>query len=132
MSPCDLDSRREIDALLLAFYDRALDDELLGPVFRAAGMELATHLPRIGAFWEKTLLGSGEYSGRPMQVHRHLMATAGLAEHHFERWLDLWRATITARWSGAVAQQAVDDAQRIAAAMLRRPQGPQELHLGQG
>lgn len=115
----DLDSRERIDLLLQAFYDRALDDELLGPVFRAAEMDLVTHLPRIAAFWERTLLGTGDYHGRPMQVHQHLMQTAGLAERHFTRWLELWHATLAEQVAGPRAERAAEDAVRMARAMLR-------------
>lgn len=132
MTGHDLDSREQIDTLLEAFYDRALDDELLGPVFRAARMELATHLPRIAAFWEKTLLGTGSYDGRPMRIHRHLMQTAGLGEEHFERWLELWHQTIRERFAGAGADQAAEDAVRIAGAMLGKPPSPQEIRLSSG
>lgn len=125
----DLDSREQIDVLLVAFYDKALDDEVLGPVFRSARMELATHLPRIAAFWEKTLLGTGAYDGRPMQVHRHLMQSAGLAEHHFTRWLQLWHETLRQSFAGPRADQAARDAVRIGDAMLRRPAAPQDIEL---
>jgi hemoglobin len=125
----DLDSRERIDALLEAFYDRALHDEVLGPVFEAAGMELATHLPRIAAFWERSLLGTGAYDGRPMQVHRHLMDSAGLARHHFTRWLQLWRETIEERYAGPLADQAARDAVRMGEAMLRAAPSPRDLPL---
>jgi hemoglobin len=125
----DLDSREHIDALLVAFYDQALEDEVLGPVFRAARMELVSHLPRIAAFWEKTLLGTGHYDGRPMQVHRHLMQTAGLAERHFARWLQLWQESIHESFAGPRADQAAEDAVRIGEAMLGRPAARQDIDL---
>ena len=127
--PPDLDTRERIDALLQAFYGQALEDELLGPVFRAAEMDLATHLPRIAAFWEKSLLGTGEYTGRPMQVHAHLMETAGLAAPHFTRWLALWRETVETRYAGPLADQALRDAPRMADAMLRRAPSPADIPL---
>jgi hemoglobin len=117
----DLDSRAAIDALLVAFYSEALDDEVLGPVFRAAHLELATHLPRIAAFWERSLLGTGTYGGRPMQVHRHLMDTAGLTARHFTRWLELWQQTLAELYDGPLATRAARDAERMAEAMLRQP-----------
>lgn len=129
MTGPDLDSRERIDALLDAFYGEALEDALLGPVFRAADMDLATHLPRIASFWERSLLGTGEYTGRPMQVHRHLMETAGLAEQHFARWLELWRETVESRYAGPLADQAVRDAGRMADAMLRQAPAREDLPL---
>jgi hemoglobin len=125
----DLASRARLDELLTAFYGRALHDELLGPVFAAAGLELETHLPRIGDFWERTLLGTGRYAGRPMQVHRHLMRSAGLAQQHFDRWLELWHQTLAAGFAGPLADQAGEYAVRMAAAMLRDRPGEDELPL---
>jgi len=129
----DIGSRADIEALLWAFYGAALADPVLGPVFTIAEMDLATHLPRIASFWEVTLLGTGSYAGRPMQLHRHLAATAGLAAVHFERWLVLWRHTLTSLFEGPTATRAAGDAQRMAVGMVRdiekRPagQGPSSL-----
>lgn len=125
----DLDSRAAIDALLLAFYSQALDDEVLGSVFRSAHLELATHLPRIAAFWERSLLGTGGYGGRPMQVHRHLMDTAGLSARHFTRWLELWQQTLAALYDGPLATRAARDAERMAEAMLRQPPAGHDLPM---
>ncbi|MGZ6826218.1 MAG: group III truncated hemoglobin [Mycobacteriales bacterium] len=125
----DLDSRAAIDALLLAFYDRALDDEVLGPVFRAAGMDLATHLPRIAAFWERTLLGTGRYDGRPMPVHRRLEQTAGLGPQHYVRWLALWHQALDSRYDGPLATRAGEVAERMATALQRDVRDPRELPL---
>jgi len=115
----DITDRADLDDLLHAFYDAALHDELLGPVFATAGMDLAVHLPRIASFWEVTLLGTGEYFGRPMQLHRHLAATAGLGAGHFQRWLALWYQTLTAMFAGPNAERAKTEAGRIADHMVR-------------
>ncbi len=129
----DIANRADIEALLWAFYGAALVDPVLGPVFTIAETDLATHLPRIASFWEVTLLGTGTYAGRPMQLHRHLAATAGLAALHFERWLVLWRHTLTTLFEGPTATRAVGDAQRMAVGMVRdiekpRPaEGPSSL-----
>jgi hemoglobin len=114
----DLKDRADLDALLQAFYGAALDDELLGPVFASASMDLAAHLPRIVSFWEVTLLGTGEYFGRPMQLHRHLADTAGLGAPHFERWLALWDQTLTAMFAGPTVHRAKTEAARLGDRML--------------
>jgi hemoglobin len=111
--------RADVDALLQAFYGCALSDELLGPIFAIAGIDLAVHLPRIAAFWEVALLGIGEYVGRPMQLHRQLANTAGLGAPHFQRWLALWGQTLTAMFAGPTADRAKNEAARIADRMIR-------------
>jgi hemoglobin len=115
----DIASRADIDALLLAFYGRALHDEQLGPVFAAAEMDLATHLPRIGDFWEVSLLGTGDYSGRPMQLHAHLAEACGLVPELFDRWLELWHETLAGLFAGPVTDRAGTDAIRMAGGMRR-------------
>lgn len=115
----DIAGRADIERLLTAFYDVALRDEVLGPVFDAAGMDLATHLPRIVGFWERGLLGSGVYTGRPMQVHQRLADEAGLLPEYFERWLVLWRQTVTELFDGPVAELAMAQAVRASVGMRR-------------
>lgn len=119
MSLPDLTGRADVDALLAAFYGRALADESLRPVFQAAHLDLAVHLPRIAAFWERALFGTGTYAGRPLQVHRELVDTAGLTETHFARWLVLWHEALAERFAGPVATEAAAQAVRMAAAMIR-------------
>ena len=113
MTPAD------VQALLGTFYRAALLDDLLGPVFRTAGMRLETHLPRIGAFWEMTLLGSGTYTGSPLALHRQAAAASGLGETHFARWLLLWEGTVRSMFVGPTASRAVTEAERMAVGMLR-------------
>ena len=122
----DLADRDDLEALLTAFYGAALEDALLGPVFAAAGMELDTHLPRIASFWEVALLGTGDYVGRPMQLHRHLAETAGLGAAHFARWLELWHETVDAMYAGPNAQLAKAQAVRMALGMQRAIAGEVE------
>jgi hemoglobin len=119
MSRLDLAGRADIDDLLRDFYGQALTDELLRPVFQAAHLDLVVHLPRIAGFWERALFGTGTYSGRPMQVHRELVDTAGLTERHFARWLVLWHQVLADRFAGPVATEAAEQATRMAAAMIR-------------
>jgi hemoglobin len=119
MSRRDIESRVDLERLLSAFYERAMIDPLLEPVFTASQMVLPTHLPRIASFWEVTLLHEGDYSGRPMQIHRDLVEAAGLRTVHFARWLEIWTATVSAMFSGPVADTAIADAARMGTAMAR-------------
>lgn len=119
MSSPDISCRGDVERLLLAFYGRAMLDALLEPVFTTGRMDLATHLPRIVSFWEVTLLHAGDYSGRPMQIHRRLVDEAGLRAIHYDRWLTIWRETVSASFSGPIADKAITEAARMGAAMAR-------------
>jgi hemoglobin len=113
----DIAGPPDVERLLKAFYGQALVDDQLGPVFAASGMDLVTHLPRIAAFWEVSLLHTGDYTGRPMQLHRRLTETSGLLPEMFDRWLEIWHRTVDALFAGPVAEQAKTDAVRMAAGM---------------
>lgn len=115
----DISTSADVAALLAAFYGAALLDQLLGPVFRTAGVRLETHLPRIAAFWEVTLLGTGTYTGSPLALHRRAAAASGMGKAHFARWLLLWERTVTSMFTGPTATRAVTEAERMAAGMLR-------------
>lgn len=116
----DLGSREDIDRLLVRFYERAMVDPLLGPVFvDVAHLDLAVHLPRIADFWERSLLGTGTYAGQPMAVHRHLNALVPLTPAMFERWLSLWADALDELACGPVVRLAKDTAARVASATLQ-------------
>ncbi len=116
----DIQTRADIDAVLRAFYSRVFDDKLLGHIFiEVAHMNLEEHLPMIGNFWEKVLLDTVEYSGNAMRLHRHLHDREPLTPAHFQQWLTIWNQTIDARHQGTTADQAKQDAFRIALAMQR-------------
>ena len=78
-----------ITRLVHAFYARAREDWLLGPVFEAAVQDWDGHLDTLVRFWSSVLLRAGSYRGNPMAAHRPL----GLDDQHFARWLALWDRT---------------------------------------
>ena len=47
----------------LFFYNKALQDELLSPVFDHVISEWEHHLPIMYQFWARLLLGSTDYNG---------------------------------------------------------------------
>ncbi|WP_436770668.1 group III truncated hemoglobin [Yinghuangia sp. YIM S09857] len=109
--------------LLEDFYAAAFADDMLGHIFvDVARMDLEAHLPRLADFWEVTLLRSGEYRGNALEPHRVLHAQFPLTAEHFARWLRLWADAVDRRHSGPVAQRAVGQAGRVAAAMRKRLQ----------
>lgn len=72
----DIKNRNDIDRLMLAFYARAMEDDVIGYIFTdVAKLDLDHHLPIIGDFWETMLFRSGNYGrhGRnPLEVHGKL------------------------------------------------------------
>lgn len=78
-----------IETVVRTFYERVRDDALLGPVFAARITDWEPHLKRMFAFWSSVTLLTGVYHGQPMRPHLTLAVDAA----HFNRWLDLFRAT---------------------------------------
>lgn len=120
----DLVDRADVEELVVAFYETAFRDPLIGPIFTdVAQMDLAAHLPIMCDFWETVLFRSGAYRRNALQVHVALHARHPLTEAHFARWLELWTATVDDRFAGPVAERAKLQATRIAGSMERRLAG---------
>ena len=74
-----------------AFYAKARQDPLIGPIFNGAIEDWDVHLPKLQSLWSSVMLGTGRYKGRPMPAHiRHGDAFSPAT---FERWLGLWWET---------------------------------------
>ncbi|GAA5532945.1 group III truncated hemoglobin [Deinococcus aluminii] len=73
--------------MLAAFYTRAREDELLGPVFAAHVEDWDAHLDRVTAFWVTLLGGGAAWRGNLNTVHTGL----GIRGIHLTRWLALFR-----------------------------------------
>ncbi|MEZ4828137.1 MAG: group III truncated hemoglobin [Bacteroidia bacterium] len=105
----DIATADDIRLLVDDFYDLALADELLGPIFteRIAPEKWPSHKIRIYLFWETILLGiedeTRRYGGSPFAPHIGL----ALEKQHFDRWLQLFTDTVQRHFSGPKAEEAV-------------------------
>ena len=73
----ELATRADVDRLLRTFYERALVDPLLAPVFETlAVVGLDEHLPVVGDFWEQILFRTVRYQGHFGPVHEALQVGA--------------------------------------------------------
>lgn len=100
----DIESRTDIDLLMRVFYEQALVDDVIGSIFSdVAKIDLESHLPIIGDFWETMLFQSGNYAARnrnPMEVHRQLHLKSPFEPRHFERWLELFDRCVDNEFAG--------------------------------
>jgi hemoglobin len=107
----DIQSEADIQQLVDRFYDKVNADELLGPVFNdVARVHWEAHLPTMYDFWSSILLGTARYKGRPFPKHMALPVAAP----HFQRWLQLFYATVQENFSGPKAEEARVKALNIA------------------
>ena len=81
-----------IRRLVDTFYEDIRRDEMLGPIFDRHIKDWSLHLPKMYSFWSTVVLHTGQYSGRPLEAHQRL---GGLTQAHFDRWLQIWSATVS-------------------------------------
>jgi hemoglobin len=126
----DIHDRDDLIDLLRAFYARAFEDDLLGPVFvDVAQLDLEAHLPTICDFWATILLGDRSYRGGAFAPHVRLHQQVELTRAHFDRWVELFTLTVTERHAGEVADVAVAHANRVADAFSARLNGYGPLQI---
>lgn len=121
MEKTDIDSRDDIRNLLIAFYSTAFRDDLLGTIFvDIAQMDLDAHLPVMCDFWETVLFRNGLYRGNAFIPHADLHAKVALTWPLFERWLEIWGATVDGLFAGPIADRAKVQATNIATSIHHR------------
>jgi len=126
----DIETRADIDALLVKFYERAFADELIGFIFtEVAKLDLVHHLPIIGDFWESLLFGSDDYSKRgrnPLQIHAVLNQKTPLETKHFRRWVEIFHKTVDENFKGERAEFAKVRAEAIGNRILNFVSGVED------
>ena len=117
----DIETHEDCEALVRAFYGRALDDPVIGFIFTdVAKLDLETHIPVVTAFWETLLLGAQTYDRGAFHPHAALHRKVELLPGHFERWLALWYQTVDELFAGPRALLAKSHAFRLANAFRMR------------
>lgn len=114
----DLETRGDLEHLLTEFYKIAITDAEIGHHFD--DLDLVSHLPIIVDFWEKILFGKPVYFGNPMIVHQKLHEKFPLKFEHFQRWVEIFNATVDAHFSGEQAENAKLRAKMIAHSLNQR------------
>jgi hemoglobin len=99
-----------IETLVRGFYQRVLEDSLLGPIFTARIGDWEAHITKMCGFWSSVVLMSGRYHGQPMTAHLALPVDTP----HFDRWLAIFAATAQTLCPPAAAALFIERAHRIA------------------
>jgi len=115
----DITDRKDIELLVDSFYQKVQADPLIGYIFTdVAKVKWEHHLPKMYDFWETILFGQKGFKGNPMEVHFKLNRQHPLLEKHFERWKDIFNATVDENFKGELAEDAKQKALSIADLML--------------
>ncbi|HLT69738.1 MAG TPA: group III truncated hemoglobin [Acidimicrobiales bacterium] len=116
----DLDRREHIARMVRDFYRDVAMDDLLGPVFETAGVDWSVHIPKLVDFWAWQLLGDRSYGARnPLRAHEPVHARTPFTPEMYERWLQLFTATVDEGFAGPHAETAKGRARRMARALRR-------------
>jgi hemoglobin len=111
----DILGRPDIVRLVNAFYTKVRADEPLGHVFDGvAKVNWETHLPKLYDFWDTVLFRAGTFRGNPIAAHMKLIDQADLGWPMFERWIELFRATVDELFSGENAGHIIRCAEDMA------------------
>lgn len=117
----DIAGRADVHDLVVAFYRDVVFDDLLEPVFgEVAEVDWALHIPKLIDYWCRVLFGEVGYRGALLAAHRHVHDLEPLRIEHFDRWYELWVASIDSRWHGPTAEQAKTHAAQIGTVLARR------------
>ncbi len=115
----DIESRADIEKLIISFYEKVKLDATIGFIFNeVVAMDWPHHIPVIVDFWETILLDNPVYKKNAMEVHYDLNKKVALKKEHFTSWLYLFTSTIDELYEGKIATLAKTRAESIAAVML--------------
>jgi truncated hemoglobin YjbI len=96
-------SEDELKAMVRAFYSEAMEDPLIGPVFRSHVSDWDHHFEIVQNFWSRSLLGTTRYTGSPFTPHLSM----NLKPEFFERWVALFRKNAEVSLKPAAARAAI-------------------------
>ena len=103
----DISNSEDISFLVHTFYDKVMQDDLIGPFFtKVANVNWDEHLPHMIQFWETVLLGKATFEGWPMRTHLLLNKKQPMKVEHFERWSEMWFSIIDENFEGEIATEA--------------------------
>lgn len=100
----DIKTREDLEFLLTEFYKIVPFDAEIGHHFN--DVDLTAHLPIIVDFWEKVLFGKPVYFNNPLEIHQKLHEKFPLKLEHFDRWVEIFKATIDRFFTGETAETA--------------------------
>ena len=110
-------NRIEVRGFVEAFYEQALQDPQLGPVFNriVAADQWDTHFETMTDFWLSVAFDGPTFRGNPMIKHARIK---DIAPHHFDRWLEIFDETCCICWPPEIADLLRQRARQIAPSLI--------------
>jgi len=111
-------TKEHIKKLVINFYQKVRNDEMLGPIFNeVAKVDWGHHIPLICQFWNSIMLKTNEYHSNAYRKHVILGEKTNLTEAHFTRWLMLFQQEAFTHLPAEEAQLITDKATMIASSL---------------
>lgn len=111
MTKREINNLSDIKLLVDSFYAKVKEDELLAEIFNNVIRDNWTlHLEKMYRFWQTVLLNEFSYKGSPFPPHTKLP----VSKEHFNRWVNLFNATVNEHFTGTNAEEAKNRAEKIA------------------
>jgi hemoglobin len=121
MNDNDVQNRADIEAIVGFFYERMLQDPIVGFIFvDVVKIDLETHLPVIVDFWFDILFKAESsppqtlYRGNTLQKHLAVNELVSIKPGHFTRWLYLFSNAVDKLNQGSNAELMKARAELIA------------------
>lgn len=109
----DIEGKDDLITLVDAFYGRVQQDEVLGPIFNNIIQDWDKHLNIMYGFWNSVLFGAEGYKGQAVAKHVAIDQRVRLEQQHYDRWIELWAALVSAHFSGPNAELIQTKAQAM-------------------
>jgi hemoglobin len=105
-------TEQHISKMVHRFYERAMADDGLRPIFEATIHDWDAHHRVVVDFWSRVLLNTDRYRGSPYPPHAGLP----IRSEHFDRWLTLFREAAQEVLPADAAELAIARAEHMAEA----------------
>src|SRR5690606_33144273 len=113
----ELETLEDVKVLVDDFYGRVRKDDMLADIFNSVIQDKwPEHLNKMYTFWQTVLLKEHTYYGSPFPPHAELP----VEKAHFERWLELFHATLDEHFKGETAEEAKWRSVRMAEMFLMK------------
>lgn len=112
----DIESREDIEKLIMHFYSKVRADEKISFLFKDINWQ--HHIPVIVDFWETIILDNPVYKKNAMEVHYDVNKKTPLIKDYFESWIALFLLSVDELFEGKNATLAKTRAKSIADVMF--------------
>ncbi|MBP8848996.1 MAG: group III truncated hemoglobin [Breznakibacter sp.] len=121
----DIETREDLEFLILEFYKKVRADELLGVFFNSTFTTEEAwnhHYPILIDFWEQNLFDKQIFQGNPTMAHHGVdkRFSFAIGKEHFDRWVELWIENIDTHFSGVKVELSKTKLSRLRVGMYEK------------